>query len=84
MLVHRLRRWPNITSTLGECLLFVGYMKKRRENIRPALGQRVEFRPTNLGPPSAALGQHLTNVGSSGICLLRFICSQDVSSEHLI
>ena len=25
MLVHRLRRWPNIDRTLGECLVFAGY-----------------------------------------------------------
>ena len=24
MLAHRLRRWPNIETTLGECLVFAG------------------------------------------------------------
>ena len=25
MLAHRLRRWPNIEATLGECLVFAGF-----------------------------------------------------------
>ena len=24
MLVHRLRRWPNIEPTMGQCIVFVG------------------------------------------------------------
>ena len=29
MLVHRLRRWPNIDPTLGECLVFAGRLRKK-------------------------------------------------------
>ena len=25
MLVHRLRRWPNIETTMAQCLVFAGY-----------------------------------------------------------
>ena len=31
MLAHRLRRWPNITTTLGQRLLFAGFLRCTRD-----------------------------------------------------
>ena len=39
MLAHRLRRWPNIDTTLGECLVLVGMgggLLVRNDSVPPA------------------------------------------------
>ena len=41
MFVHRLRRWPNIEATLGECLLCAGMRVRSPDGIRTAGQCRV-------------------------------------------
>ena len=40
LLVHRLRRWPNIETALGECLAFAGWcLKQRYANFKSMFSQ---------------------------------------------
>ena len=46
MLAHRLRRWRNIESALGECPVFAGKhqtVTRWRMNVKPTLGERLMF-----------------------------------------
>ena len=39
MLAHRLRRWPNIVPTLGECIVFAGGVLSQSEMNDAFTGQ---------------------------------------------
>ena len=54
MLVHRLRRWPNVKTASGECLMLLGRVVLARRALPPVCAAKRDL-PTvmTVGLPAA-------------------------------
>ena len=77
MLAHRLRRWPNFETALGECPVFAGgkildHRRRRWASVNPTSGQRLIFAWHIIQPTKHnTVKQCWFNVGPASVTLTR-------------